>query len=83
MNMITNELKLEEIGGTMDKEGENLWKNASIANGIHSLLENKKEYVKYIKLNAELRYKKYSFLIEAGFSKEQALHIVTNTKTLE
>lgn len=63
----------------MDKDGENIWKSAETANYVRQLVENKLEYIKLIRINAELRAEKYNALINEGFSKEEALHIVTNT----
>lgn len=67
----------------MDKEGENIWKNAEFANAINSLEENKLQSIRLIKINAELRYEKYNALIEEGFTEPQALHIITNTMIMD
>ena len=67
----------------MDKDGENIWNNTQFANSVQQMIENKTRYIKMIRIFAELRFEKYETLMEAGFSKEQALHIVTNTQILE
>jgi hypothetical protein len=66
----------------MDKEGENIWNNTQFANSVQQMIENKAHHIKMIRTFAELRYEKYKALMEAGFSKEEALHLVTNTQIL-
>jgi hypothetical protein len=63
----------------MDKDGENVWKSAEFANAINSLLENKLNHIRLITANSELRYEKYAALLDAGFTKEEALAIVIQT----
>lgn len=66
-----------------DKDGENLFKSAEFANSIKQMLEQKTEYIKMIRLFAELRAEKYQALVDAGFTEAQALHIATNSRILE
>jgi hypothetical protein len=66
----------------MDKDGENIWNNTLFANSVQQMIETKVHHIKMIRVFAELRYEKYEALMEAGFSKEEALHLVTNTQIL-
>ena len=66
----------------MDKDGEDIWNNTQFANSVQSMIENKTNHIKMIKNFADLRYEKYEALIKAGFTKDEALHIVTNTQIL-
>jgi hypothetical protein len=74
-----NEKKNEDV----QKEGEELWKSANFANALNTLLQNKLEHIRMIQTFAQLRFAKYEALVDAGFTKEQALMIVIQTKVME
>jgi hypothetical protein len=67
----------------VQKEGEELWKSANFANALNTLLQNKLEHIRMIQTFAQLRFAKYEALVDAGFTKEQALMIVVQTKVME
>jgi hypothetical protein len=67
----------------VQKEGEELWKSANFANALNTLLQNKLEHIRMIQTFAQLRFAKYEALVDAGFTKEQALMIVIQTKVME
>jgi hypothetical protein len=66
----------------MDTDGENLWKKTEFSNALNSLIENKTNYIRLIKENAELKHEKYEALLNAGFDKKEALAIVIQTPTM-
>ena len=68
---------------SFDKDGEEVWKKALQSN-IMNIVKNNLETMKdSIRILSELRMTKYASLIEAGFTKEEALFICTNTKIME
>jgi hypothetical protein len=66
-----------------EKYGEDLFKKTQYSNAINHIVENMQNSIKLIQAFAKLRKAKYDALIEAGFTKDQALLIVTNTKVME
>lgn len=75
--------KKDEKAQKAQKEGEELWKSANYANALNSLLQNKLEHIRMIQTFAQLRFAKYEALVDAGFTKEQAIMIVIQTKVME
>jgi hypothetical protein len=67
----------------LDKDGEDIWQQANMANALNHMKQTQQEQIKFIQIFAQLRFAKYQALIDAGFTKEQALLIVTNTKVME
>lgn len=51
--------------------------------GIHTMKNNFELIIEHINLFSKMRKEKYDSLVEAGFTPEQALHIVTNSKPLD
>jgi hypothetical protein len=66
-----------------EKYGEDLFQKTQYSNAINHIVENMQNSIKLIQAFAKLRKAKYDALIEAGFTKDQALLIVTNTKVME
>jgi hypothetical protein len=75
--------KKENEKKDVEKEGEELWRSANYANALNTLLQNKLEHIRMIQTFAQLRFAKYEALVDAGFTKEQALMIVVQTKVME
>jgi hypothetical protein len=63
----------------IDKDGERIWNKTEFANNVQTVLENKESHIKMIRVFAELRYEKYTALVDAGFSEKQALEIIIGT----
>lgn len=66
-----------------EKYGEDLFQKTQFSNAVNHILENMQNNINLIKAFAKIRKAKYDALIEEGFSKEQALIIVTQTKLME
>lgn len=63
----------------MDKEGEDIFNQAVLANGIAAMRQNLSVYIEQVQIYAKIRRAKFDSLVQEGFSEAQALHIITNT----
>ena len=66
-----------------EKYGEDLFKKTEFSNAVNYIMENLINHTNLIKAFAKLRKVKYDALIEEGFTKDQALLIVTQTKVMD
>jgi hypothetical protein len=66
-----------------EKYGEDLFQKTQFSNAINHILENMQNNIRLIKAFAKMRKAKYDALIDEGFTKDQALLIVTQTKVME
>ncbi len=61
----------------MGKDNDNVKEVAfnDLQAALVTMIQNKKTYLEYVKVTAEITKVKYDALVEQGFSKEQALEL--------